>query len=146
MAFEPPEGFRDFAFWPVGLDRRYKWPFPEKDRPFLVMSPFLGDWFLKEIKQQGRLRFVISRPESLAAVSEESLEKVEECLVMEEGSALDVNDGDAEAALLHALGDHVGAHVVVPAHLQREASCQSADPRGLGRPQRTGAWIRRLRV
>ena len=98
VAFEPPEGFRDFAFWPVGLDRRYKWPFPEEDRPFLVMSPFLGDWFLKEIKQQGQLRFVISRPESLAAVSEESLEKVEECLVMEEGSALDVNDGDAEAA------------------------------------------------
>ena len=96
VAFDLPEGFDELAFWPVGIHRRYRWPFPESGRRFLVMSPFLGDGLLERLRQAGPLQYVISRPESFAALAPESLAEVGECLVLDSGSELDAHDGDID--------------------------------------------------
>ena len=58
----------------------------------------VSDSFLKRIQEDADLKCVISRPESFAQVSKDSLAGVGECLVMNDGSALDATDGDAEVA------------------------------------------------
>ena len=69
VKFEPPEGFDDFAFHPLGLEpRRHPWPLERADR-LLIMSPFLSDGLVDEIAAQAAESILISRPDTLDAIS-----------------------------------------------------------------------------
>src|SRR6266700_5889156 len=41
VRFEPPEGFTDLAFWPLGVGDYTSWPFEDVDDRMLVISPFI---------------------------------------------------------------------------------------------------------
>ncbi len=69
VKFEPPEGFDDFAFHPLGLEpRRHPWPLERADR-LLIMSPFLSDGLVDEIAAQAAESILISRPDTLDSIS-----------------------------------------------------------------------------
>lgn len=71
--FSLPDGFDDFSFWPLGIAGYQPWPFEGRVDRLLVMSPFLSEDFLKRVQGIGQNNVLISRLESLAALSSEWL-------------------------------------------------------------------------
>ena len=71
VRFEPPPGFDELAFWPLGIDRRRStWPFDTRIDRMLIVSPFLTTDCLERFarpRSDGR-DTLISRPESFDAL------------------------------------------------------------------------------
>ncbi len=74
VEFQPPEGFDDFDFWPLGMDNRQSWPFPERMDRLLVMSPFLSDSLLNDLETRLHDPVLISRQETLDEVRPDALD------------------------------------------------------------------------
>lgn len=47
--FEPPAGFDDFSFWPLGIEGHRKWPFGDLGPRLLIVSPFLSAPLINEL-------------------------------------------------------------------------------------------------
>ncbi len=72
--FEPPAGFDDVAFWPLGHTARSPRPFQGRLDRVLIMSPFLTDSALQQITQgvtNGSV--LISRHEALDALDAKTI-------------------------------------------------------------------------
>ena len=68
VRFEPPLGFREIAFWPLGVEGYRKWPFPEKNNQMLVISPFLTKNAVERLQNLSKTAKLISRLESLQSL------------------------------------------------------------------------------
>lgn len=104
--FEIPEPFREMTFWAMGLDGAKRWPFQARDRSFdrvLVMSPFVKDNCLERLKGRHGQDVLISRSDQLAALKPETLEAINEVLVLNPSAELDQNDeAQSVASGIHA--------------------------------------------
>ena len=69
VRWELPADFEQLVFHPVGHDRQPAWPFTGDIRRMLVISPFLAPGTLERLAQRGSSRRLISRVETLAALS-----------------------------------------------------------------------------
>ncbi|MFW6198296.1 MAG: phospholipase D family protein [Acidobacteriota bacterium] len=98
VRFEPPEGFTDIAFWSQGFEGAPGWPFPQSDRDWLVMAPFVEGRLLERIGEGNRLRCLISRPEALPDVDPETLDRFEERFVLSPYSDIDSHSGVEDRA------------------------------------------------
>jgi hypothetical protein len=66
VAFEPPEGFEELRFWPLGIGRSSPWPFQtQRRRRAMVVSPFLSSSIVGRFAQEQRLDLLVSTPEEL---------------------------------------------------------------------------------
>lgn len=66
VAFEPPEGFDELRFWPLGIGRSSPWPFQtQRRRRAMVVSPFLSSSIAGRFAQEQRLDLLVSTPEEL---------------------------------------------------------------------------------
>ena len=78
VRFEPPPGFDELAFWPLGIDRRRStWPFDTRIDRMLIVSPFLSPDGLERFarpRSDGR-DTLISRPESFDALGATALRR-----------------------------------------------------------------------
>jgi len=93
VEFEPPDGFSDVAFHPLGIPRYRRSPFGGDMRRTLVVSPFIDAAGLEAVTRAASKgdHVLVSRSESLARLGQaESLEQFE---------ALKVLDDAAEAEL-----------------------------------------------
>jgi hypothetical protein len=63
VRFEPPEGFDQVSFHPLGIDDR-RWGLPGRRDRTLVVSPFLGLGALSRFRSGGGEDVLVSRPES----------------------------------------------------------------------------------
>ena len=78
VRFEPPPGFDELAFWPLGIDRRRStWPFDTRIDRLLIVSPFLTPDCLERFARPGSdgRDTLISRPESFDAIGGSALER-----------------------------------------------------------------------
>lgn len=113
VRFEPGEHVEGIEFWPLGLDQRKRDPFKDSvsGRPLLVMSPFLSDRFLEQLTQGRPKCVLVSRPEELATVRSDVLERFEGGVYALCGSAEDPEeDRDSEERSMLA-GLHAKVYV-----------------------------------
>lgn len=77
VTFEPPEGFRDLKFHPMGIADYQKFPITDPIDRLLILSPFVSDEGVKRLRQLGSRDVLVSRGESLAPLDTKALTGVE---------------------------------------------------------------------
>jgi hypothetical protein len=108
VAFELPEPFDVVDFWPMGLRNARTLPFDERVERMLVMSPFLSPEALARLTEEGRNHVLISRLDSLQALSKTQLRPFRRVFVMSPSASVetDVTDVARDPAIpstgLHA--------------------------------------------
>lgn len=84
--FELPAGFSELRFWPLGVGGRSSLPFPKRlDDRKLVVSPFLSAPLLKQLGSSGTL---VSRADSLDAISADYLGAFGKTFVLADAAAI----------------------------------------------------------
>lgn len=69
VVFQPPEGFEEIEFHPLGLDHgRPSWPFPDEVDGLLAVSPFISRKCLSRLVSMGRNSILVSRLEELQKI------------------------------------------------------------------------------
>lgn len=106
VEFEAPKGMELVAFWPIGIPNYRRWPFQDCRDRFLVISPFLSADLLYKLRPVGGTGVLVSRSDSLRAVSPEFLASYENVLVLD--SAVDEAIQEADASVEH--GPQEAAH------------------------------------
>lgn len=72
--FYPPEGFREYRFWPMGISGyQNQWPFKGGFDRLLVVSPFITPECLQRLLAQGSEHFLMSRLDSLSTLPRKNL-------------------------------------------------------------------------
>ena len=86
VKFEAPPGFnKDMKFWPLGIEGYQNNPLLEKADRMLIVSPFLSDNLLKQVKEKSDASSILlSRIDSLDALKEETLAQFEKIYVLDE--------------------------------------------------------------
>jgi hypothetical protein len=101
VVFEPPEGFEDVYFWPLGIEgTRRSWPFTPRDRRLdrmLIISPFVSATCLTRLTEECGENILISRPEELDSLDPRSFEDFERIYVL--SPAADLQEEPDEGAL-----------------------------------------------
>lgn len=77
VKFEPPEGFREVRFWPLGLKGQTRRPFAGRIDRVLVVSPFLTDTCLEELTEGAAGNVLVSDLQALAEVNRRGLNNFE---------------------------------------------------------------------
>ena len=94
-----PEGLRDYAFWPIGFTGGRTRPFQDTlqhARRLLVVSPFLSAEQIPTLAGTGKRNVLVSRMESLDALSAQELRPFESIFVLS-GEAEPATEEAAEA-------------------------------------------------
>lgn len=73
VAFASPEPFAAGALVSAGLDTKNAWPFPDRGRRLLAISPFLTKQALSRMSKIARDRTLVSRAESLEQIGAQAL-------------------------------------------------------------------------
>ena len=93
VQWELPDGFDKLAFYLPGM-QGFDWQPPEANR-VAIISPFCSDHFLETLAMRSEAAdALISRPESLSALKQETLELFTQCLHLDD--AAETEDGDEE--------------------------------------------------
>jgi hypothetical protein len=97
---EPPWPFEDLAFYPFGIPGyHYRSSiFDENCQRVMVISPFLSDQLLQDMTEQGGGHVLVSRADSIAALSPETLACFEAIYVLDEAGTAEADPDAAENA------------------------------------------------
>lgn len=115
VEFQEPDGIDDIRFWPIGIDEnKITWPF-DGCEDTLVMSPFVSDGFITRLCANQGSHQLISSLESLEALSEGSLKKINTSYYLD-SLAEPSGDEDAEDSVLEDddLGDQTAMALEKP--------------------------------
>ena len=103
-----PDGFDELAFYLPGT-KGFHWQPPEANR-VAIISPFCSDQFLQTLATQSKSAdALISRPESLSALKQETLALFTQCLHLDE--AAETEDGKEDDTAEHSLATGLHAKV-----------------------------------
>jgi hypothetical protein len=84
--FDPPEGFEEIYFWPLGIEgTRRSWPFAPRGRRLdrmLIVSPFVSEGCLDRLTDECDGNLLISRPEELDKLKPDCVENFERVYVL----------------------------------------------------------------
>jgi hypothetical protein len=97
VAFETPGWDATFEFIPMGLTGRRSRPFRQTVRRQLIVSPFVDDYFLKEMATRSSHNILISRLESVMAVSPAVLARFAPVYVLDPTAVPETDDAEAAA-------------------------------------------------
>lgn len=107
VEWELPEGIDELRFWPLGMNGKGGWPFPEKLPQLLVISPFVTDEFLRRFGTDGTRRLLVSRAETLLSLQPATLEGQWRCFTLDDGLIGETSETEtppeAETELLSGL-------------------------------------------
>jgi len=86
VRFETPFNFKDqLKFWPLGIEGYNHNPLLEKAKKILIISPFVNDNFLKQVKAKtGASCILLSRLDSLDALKKNTLDQFEKVYVLDD--------------------------------------------------------------
>lgn len=73
VTFASPEPFAAGRLVPMGLDAKNAWPFPDRGRRLLAISPFLTKQALSQMSKIAQDRTLVSRAESLEQIGAQAL-------------------------------------------------------------------------
>lgn len=97
VEFEIPEPFEDFDFWPLGIDGPARWPFPERVDRLFVVSPFVSDGFIEDLRQKWQSPTqLLSRAESLGRLAPTSLAALEKVWVLDDTANPEPGEAEEE--------------------------------------------------
>lgn len=88
--FAIPAGVDDLRLHLFGVDKEDRWPFPSTFTRSLVVSPFLGDEFFARL---GPIDQLVSRPESIDALTSSTLGGIERLSVFDDGAGDEATPG-----------------------------------------------------
>lgn len=77
VKFEPPVGFKDLVFWPLGVTETSSWPFRGRIDRLMIISPFLEANALQRLGRVARGSLLVSRTETLQTLSSQTLASFE---------------------------------------------------------------------
>lgn len=83
VRFAIPDGADEVRLHVFGVEKEPRWPFPETYSRSLVVSPFLGDDFFARL---GPIDHLVSRPESIDALTSATLRGIEQLSVFDDGA------------------------------------------------------------
>lgn len=97
--FEPPDGFNDFSFRPIGIPGYRRFSIPSPYNRLLVVSPFLKSGVLERLLAEcsGRV-LLISRQESLDELPEKLKERFSAVYILDDAADIKTIAGDVDAA------------------------------------------------
>lgn len=108
VQWELPDGFDELTFYLPGTEG-FDWEPPMSNR-MAVISPFCSDEALRALTKKTKAAdALISRPESLSALKEETLELFTQCLHLDD--AAETDDGEEEEATEQPLATGLHAKV-----------------------------------
>ncbi len=110
VRFEPPEGYDEMVFWPLGLSEKEDKPLADVDR-VLVISPFLSDGFLSRLASEGKDHVLVSRLSSLQALMPTTRQRFKSLRVLREGAEGEQVEGDVQDAVPSLDGLHAKVYV-----------------------------------
>lgn len=108
VRFEVPEPFEELAFHPLGHGEKSRPPFPDRPNRMLVVSPFVGDGLLNELREGGVPLHLVSRPECLERLAPATLAGLEEVWVLDDTAEPETGEAE-EPAEPEAASDGVAA-------------------------------------
>ncbi len=86
VRFEPPDGFDDVAFWPLGLDERRVWPFETRTDRILAVAPFADKSLIDRIADETEELHLVSRIETMNALPAASLERCDSLYTLDDSA------------------------------------------------------------
>ncbi len=111
VRWDPPDGFDDFSFRPLGHTRRAVNPFQTRIDRLLVISPFLSADALRALAQERDGNILVSRLESVQELEPADLSGYEDIRVLAEGAQPELEDDDAESGSVELVGLHAKVYV-----------------------------------
>ena len=114
--FKAPQGFEEFAFWPIGIPQYKRFPIHNNYWRILVVSPFLTDGLLQRLAYKKKQNILISRNEELDLLKPETLDMFEEKYVMDEvagdedETSIEISSEAAQKSQLDVESDLFGLH------------------------------------
>lgn len=107
----PPAPFSDGYLLPIGLSGEAVWPFPDRARRLLAISPFLTKPAVHAMGKIAAERTIVSRPESLELIGSKALQGWQ-VNVLQRLAEVDPGDDVAEAHPAHTeyQGTNEGLH------------------------------------
>jgi hypothetical protein len=84
VEFDVPPPFQSIAFWPLGVSERSVWPFPDRIDRLLLISPFVDDAFIEDLAGHQAPMCAVSRPESLALLTPQTIGRLNKVWVLDE--------------------------------------------------------------
>jgi hypothetical protein len=111
--WELPDGFQEIAFYLPG-SKKYSWEKPEIKR-LAIISPFCSDEALQHLTEGVENSIaLISRPETLAGLKEETLKQFSQCFHLHE--AAEIDDGEENISRSRLSGLHAKAYLFEAFH------------------------------
>jgi len=84
VSFNPPQGFDEMIFYPLGIGNRRSNPFSDRIDRILVISPFLSESRLDSFASLGKGATLISRLDSLEKIKADSLRQFSDIYYLKE--------------------------------------------------------------
>jgi PLD-like domain len=113
VKWEIPEWVDEIRFWPLGMQGKPSWPFPDRIDQLLVVAPFVREVFLGKFAAKGTARMLVSRSETLRELDPAVLRDTWNCFTLQEGcdASVDTDEGD-EGSTATLSGLHAKLFVV----------------------------------
>ena len=114
--FKAPQGFEEFAFWPLGIPQYNRFPVHNNYWRIMVISPFLTDGLLQRLSHKENQNILISRNEELDLLKSETLDMFKEKYVMddaagnEDEASIEISSEAAQKSHLEGESDLSGLH------------------------------------
>lgn len=96
VEFEIPEPFTELDFWPIGIEKVDRWPFPERIDRMFVVSPFVDDGLMNDLKDWQSPIELLSRPEQMGLLSEQTISQIDKAWVLDDTANLEPGDAEDE--------------------------------------------------
>ena len=109
VRFDPPPGFHDLRFWPMGHDGAARWPFEGRIDRMLVISPFLTAPLLQRLPGRRRQSLLVSRAETIDRLGGSAVAGYAELLTLNSDAAARSGETDEPGAATESLGEKAGA-------------------------------------
>lgn len=94
VELETPPPFEDLKFVPMGIANATKWPFPDQLNKLLVVSPFVDDGCVKDLAWHESPMQLVARPESLALLSQASIDAFEKVWTLDETAEPEASEAE----------------------------------------------------
>lgn len=113
VRWDLPDKITELRFWPIGLSTGRQWPFKDLTarRPMLVVSPFVEPAFMEDLEPDRRSIKLISRPDTLAALPSELLQRMQGIWSIDPSSQDPEDDGEGSVGEPGLSGLHAKIYV-----------------------------------
>jgi len=112
VKFEPPEGFREIGFWPIGHNHKNAWPFDRRADRMLIVSPFLAAGALRRLGENCDNLQLVSRADALDEIDADSLASFSSVSVLADAVESDRAEETVSEAPTTLSGLHAKLYVI----------------------------------